>query len=98
MARVKDEGVRARRILEDKTFTRAFESIENDIVNTMALVQINGTEESNGFIVSLARDLQANRRLRRKLQEMANTATFAERRLDAVDHQPTRANDPRWSK
>lgn len=85
----------ARRLLDDPAFNRAFISVENDIVNALCKITMDGSESCRALVLDKVREMQANRRLRLKLQEFVSAGRIEEKRLETVAERSF--NDPRWS-
>jgi hypothetical protein len=102
MSRKKDsrvsDGIAASRIINDPVFDKAFRAVEDDIVNALASIVMTGDEACVELVLEKTRELQANRRFRRKLAAFVGEGKVAERQLETVANQPKRVNDPRWSK
>lgn len=97
MADVVSKGADAERLLNDPAFKRAIESTENDIVNALCQITLTGSAACMNLVLEKTRELQANRRLKRKLAEFAGSGKVAERQLEIVANKPKRIHDPRWA-
>lgn len=90
-------GADAKRLLADPAFAEAHKAIEGELIDALCMIQLTGDADCMYLVVEKVRDLQANRRLKRKLTEYAAHGKARERQLEAVADKPKRVNDPRWS-
>lgn len=87
----------ADRLLKDPIFKQALLDVETDIVNALCEIVMTGDANCVSLTLEKVRDLQANRRLHRKLASYVATGTMKERQLESVAKIPKRVVDPRWS-
>lgn len=65
----------AKRTLDNPVVKRAFEHMEKELVDAMASLRLTDAE-SEAEAIGLLRDLQAKRRLERKLMTVAKAQSF----------------------
>lgn len=88
-----DRADRAQRLLEDPDLSGALATIERELVDAMASLDLSD-ESAQAAVVSLAHDLQAGRRLRQNLRAVIQASRVQE--LQQVPQRwPSRQRDPR---